>query len=137
MQIGRAVNEARPPWAPRETICEPSETLHFLHLIHETGQLVHHLLELFTAPLHGSNLVTHPHEHVFHLSRGIRRVLFGAAVPVPLLHVDSPRDFSGTDTLAEREYAVHIVLNRRYVIAAHGNFTCDKDRRQCLGLTSS
>ena len=137
MQIGRTVNETSPPRAPRETICEASKTLHLLHLIHETGQLVHHLLELFTAPLHGSNLVTHPHEHVFHLSRSIRRVLFGATVPVPLFHVDSPRDFAGTDMLAEREYAVHIVLDRRYVIAAHGDFTCDKDRRECLGLTLS
>ncbi len=127
------MNEAWPgPWALRETVREPPDVLPLLHLIHEADQLVDHLLEILAAPLHGANLVTNPHEHVVHLRRGVRRVLLGATVTVPLLHMDSPRDFSRADALTEREYAVHIVLKRRYVIAAHGDFARDEDRRECL-----
>jgi hypothetical protein len=122
----------RNPWAPRETVCEPSEALLLLHLIHESDQFVDHLLELFAAPLHGTDLVTHAHEHIVHLGRGVRRVLFGAMVLVPLFYVDSPRDFSGANALTKSEYAVRIVLKRRYVIAAHGDFACDEDRRESL-----
>jgi hypothetical protein len=122
----------RNPWAPRETVCEPSEALHLLHLIYESDQFIDHLLELLAAPLHGTNLVTHAHKHVVHLGRGVRRILFGATVLVPFIHVNPPRDFSRADALTEREYAVRIVLKRRYVIAAHGDFACDEDRRECL-----
>ena len=122
----------RNPWAPRETVREPSKALPLLHLLHESGQFVDHRLKLFAAPLHRTDLVTHAHEHVVHLGRCVRRVLFGTAVTVPLFHMDSPRDFSRADALTEREYAVRIVLERRYVIAAHGDFACDEDRRECL-----
>lgn len=136
LKIGRAVDEACPgprnPWGPRETICEPSDALPLLHLIHEADQLVDHLFEILAAPFHGADLVTNPREHIVHLGRGVRRVLFGARVTVPLLHVDSPRDFSRADALTEREYTVRIVLKRRYVIAAHGDFARDKDRRERL-----
>ena len=101
----------RNPWAPRETVREPSEALPLLHLLHESGQFVDHLLELFATPLHRTDLVTHAHEHVVHLGRCVRRVLFGAAVTVPLFHMDSPRDFTRADALTEREYAVRIVLS--------------------------
>jgi len=122
----------RNSWPPRETVCKPPEAFRLLHLIYEACQLVDHLPEIFAAPFHSANLVTHAREHVVHLRRGVRVVLFGATVTVPFLHVDSPRDFSRADALAEREYAVCIVLERRYVIAAHGDFTCDEDRRECL-----
>ena len=136
MEIGRAVNEACPglrdPWAPCETVRKPSYALPLLHLIHETDQLVDHLLEILAAPFHGVNLVTNAHEHVIHLRWCVRRVLFSATVTMPFLHMDSPRDFSRADALTEREYAVRIVLKWRYVIAAHGDFACDEDRRERL-----
>lgn len=118
--------------APRETVREPSEALPLLHLLDESDQFVDHRLELFAAPLHGTDLVTHAREHVVHLGRCVQLVLFGAAVTVPLFHMDSPRDLSRADALTERKYAVRIVLKRRYVIAAHGDFACDEDRRECL-----
>ena len=47
--------------------------------------------------------------------------------------MDSPCDFSDPgDALAEREDAVRIILERRYVIAVHGDFTCYEDRQKCL-----
>ena len=130
------MNEACPslrvPWAPRKTVRKPSDALPLLHFVHEADQLVDHLLELLAATFHGANLVTNAHEHVVHLRPGVRRVLFGGTVTVPLLHVDFPRNFSRTNALTEREYAVHIVLERRYVIATHGDFASDEDRRECL-----
>jgi hypothetical protein len=41
---------------------------------------------------------------------GVRCVLFGVIVMVPLFYVDLPGGFSGADALMEHEHAVRIVL---------------------------
>jgi hypothetical protein len=122
----------RIPWNPRETIRKPSDALPLLHFIYEADQLVDHLLEILAAPYQGVHFVTNASEHVVHLRRGVLRVLFGMTVSVPFLHMDFPRNFSSADALTEPEYTVHVVLERRYVIAAHGDFACDEDRRERL-----
>jgi hypothetical protein len=130
--VNETCSGLRNAWAPRETVREPADALPRLHFVHEADQLVDHLLEILAAPFHSANLVTHAQEHFVHLRRGVLRVLFGVTVSVPFLHMDSPRDFSRADALTEREYAVRIVVKRRYVVAAHGDFACDEDRRECL-----
>lgn len=73
-----------------------------LHASHHTDQLVDHQLELFTAPLHPGDLITHPFEHVVHL--GLFVVFFlvlDTHVYVPFMEVKTSRDLTGTDALAE------------------------------------
>ena len=110
-----------------------SQSHNLLHASHHSDQLVDHQLELFTAPLHPTNLVTRLCEHVVHL--GLRVVLSldsDAHVFVPVFEVDPSRDLAGTDAIAEREDAIDVTLERRHVVA----FCCDFARhqycRECL-----
>ena len=114
-----------------------SRVHNLLHASHHSDQLVHHRLELFTAPVHPVDLVTHLCEHVVHLGLCVARFLVSDAhVYVPLFEVDPSRDLAVADALAECEDAVDVTLQRRHVVALRRDFARHQDCRECLCAAS-
>lgn len=110
-----------------------SQSLNLLHASHHLDQLVDHQFELFTAPLHPTDLVTHLCEHVVHLGlRVVHFPVFDAHVYLPFFEVDPSRDLTVADALAECEDAVDVTLQRRHVVALRRDFARHQDRRECL-----
>lgn len=135
IQIHEPVRPCLQPTATSRFLSR-SQAHNLLHASHHSNQLVHHQLELFTPPLHPTDLVTHLCEHVVHRLRVVLFLDFDAHVYVPLFEVDPSRDLAGTDTLAECEDAVDEALQRRHVVTLRRDFARHQDRRECLCAAS-